>query len=63
MEELHTLLNRPLMAALDKLWPDQCPAPNDPDIVIKCAQRQVINTLWHKLREAEAANPLNPSIT
>lgn len=52
-------LNRPLLEALDKLWPDTCPSPKDPDMVIKCAQRQVITTLWQILIAAEERGPLS----
>lgn len=45
------LLSREALEELDQLWPDRCPAPNDPNMVIKCAERNVINVLWAKWRE------------
>lgn len=48
---LGQLLTLEVLEELDKLWPDRCPAPNDTSMVIKCAQRQVINVLWTKFWE------------
>lgn len=50
VDRLGPLLSQELLEELDALWPNQCPSPHDPDLVIKCAQRQVIDVLWTRFR-------------
>lgn len=47
-----SMLTEELLLELDKMWPDRCPLPKDPDLVIRCAERQVINTLWQRFKDA-----------
>jgi hypothetical protein len=49
------MLTEDLLRELDVLWPDRAPDPKDPDMVIKCAERAVINTLWAKFNQAKSA--------
>lgn len=56
------LLTPEILAELDRMWPDRCPSPKDPEMVIKCAQREVINVLWAKWRDVnERDNPQEPT--
>jgi hypothetical protein len=49
------MLTEDLLRELDVLWPDRAPDPKDPDMLIKCAERAVINTLWAKFNQAKSA--------
>ncbi len=49
------MLSEDTLRELDALWPDKAPDPKDPDMLIKCAQRNVINTLWAKFAQAKAS--------
>lgn len=58
MDRIGLLLTKEILDELDLLWPDRCPAPNDPELVVKCAQRAVINVLHARFDEANE-NPLD----
>lgn len=47
------LLTPEILQELDRLWPDRLPRPDSPDrnMLIACAQRDVINTLWRRYLE------------
>lgn len=56
-DRLGALLTQDLLDELDKAWPNLCPDPKDPDLVIKCAERKVINVLHQRFKSAAAGNP------
>lgn len=52
-----TLLTAELLHELDILWPDHCPSPTDANMVIKCAERGVINVLHAKFAQTNSNPP------
>lgn len=48
------LLSRELLEELDKMYPQRCPDPKDPEreVWMKAGERRAIDVLWAKFNEA-----------